>query len=104
MISGFVVYRCHGNIDFSKIATLTNFRLNPVSGRKFHVDLTKESLLKSHLQNHRYGPQKTVPKHRKNPSLKFRLCAHLFCFISAMLPAGLVAFVVQNKQIIIHSG
>ena len=51
MISGFVVYCCHGNIDFSKIAIIINFSLNPVSGEnQFHVDSTKESVLKSRLK------------------------------------------------------
>ena len=54
MISGFVVYRCHGNINFSKIAIITNFSLDPVSGENF---TTRESLLKRRL-NLRYGPQK----------------------------------------------
>ena len=27
MIIGFVVYRCHGNIDFLKLSTTTNFSL-----------------------------------------------------------------------------
>ena len=35
---------------FSKIAIITNFSLNPVSGEKFHVDSTKGSLLKSRLK------------------------------------------------------
>ena len=35
MISGFVVYRCHDNIDFSKIAIITNFSLTPVSVKNF---------------------------------------------------------------------
>ena len=50
MISGFVFYRCHGNIDFSKITIITNFSLNQVSGVKFYVDSTKESLLNSPLK------------------------------------------------------
>ena len=49
MISGFVVYHCHGNIDFSKIAIITNFSLNLVH-RVHHVDSTKESVLKGCLK------------------------------------------------------
>ena len=45
MISGFVVYRCHGNMDFSKIAIMTKFSLNPIGGKNF-----KKSLLKSCLK------------------------------------------------------
>ena len=49
MISGFVVYRCHGNIDFSKITIITNFSLNPVSGENArHFDEGKS--LKSRLK------------------------------------------------------
>ena len=35
MISGFVVYRCYDNVDFSKIAVITNFILNPVTSENF---------------------------------------------------------------------
>ena len=35
VIIGFVVYCCHGNIDFSKITIITNFSLNPASGDNF---------------------------------------------------------------------
>ena len=50
MIFGFVVYRCHGNIDFSKLLIITNFSLCPASGEKFHVDPMEESLLKYRLK------------------------------------------------------
>ena len=33
MISRFVVFRCHGNIDFCKITIISNFSLNPLSGK-----------------------------------------------------------------------
>ena len=35
MILGFVVYRYHGNIDFSKLSIITNFSLCPASGENF---------------------------------------------------------------------
>ena len=35
MISGFIIYRCHGNIDFPKIEILTTFSVNPISGENF---------------------------------------------------------------------
>ena len=35
MIFEFVVYGCHGNIDFSKLQIITNFSLCPASGENF---------------------------------------------------------------------
>ena len=35
MISDFVIYRCHGNICFSKLTMIKNFNLNPVIGEDF---------------------------------------------------------------------
>ena len=86
MISRFVVFGCHGNMDFCKITIMIiQFRktgsirdLSPaglydifhilfvimiiVSGKDFTSVSTKESLLIV-VENLRYGPQKTVSKH-----------------------------------------
>ena len=62
MISGFVVYRCQGNIDFTKVTIITNFSLNPVNGKILRrFDEGKST--KNPFKNLRYGPQKTVSKH-----------------------------------------
>ena len=37
IISGFVVYRCHGNIDFSKIAIITSrFKILGIALKKLY--------------------------------------------------------------------
>ena len=56
MISVLVGYGCHGNIDFSKIAIITNFSLNLVSGENFKS--IQEKSIKKSFKNLRYGPQK----------------------------------------------
>ena len=35
MIARFVVFCCHGNIDFCKITIVINFSVKPVSGENF---------------------------------------------------------------------
>ena len=62
MISGFVVYRCHGNIDFSKLSITTNFSLCPVCGEILRRSDGGKST-KMSFENVRYGSQKTVSNH-----------------------------------------
>ena len=46
MISGFLVYRCHGYIDFFQNNNNTKFQSKLSKCLKCHVDSTKEGLLK----------------------------------------------------------
>ena len=61
MISGFVAYRRHGNIDFSKIAIIRHFRLNQVV--KISCRFDEEKSTKKLFKNLSCGPQKTKLKH-----------------------------------------
>ena len=63
MIFGFVVYRCHGNIDFLKLSTTTNFSLCPASEVSRRSDGGKST--KMSFKNVRYDSQKTVSNHLK---------------------------------------
>ena len=62
MILGFVVYRCHGNIDFSKLSIIPILvyaqQVVKISRRSDGGKSTKMS-----FKNVRYGSQKTVSKH-----------------------------------------
>ena len=57
MILGFVVYRCHGNIDFSKLSVYAQ-QVVKILRRSDGGKFTKTS-----FKNVRYGSQKTVSNH-----------------------------------------
>ena len=47
LILSFSVYRCHGNIDFTKNYTKTNFNPKPITGVNFALIRLREDFLKA---------------------------------------------------------
>ena len=65
MISRFVVFRCHGNIDFCKISIIKDISVYTQLVVKILRRFDEGKSTKKSFKNLSYGPQKTVSNHLK---------------------------------------